>query len=266
MSPPDAEQTPDRRDWYYWRLLGTATSFALFGVGGVLLGIVVFPVLRLWPGRPDARRARARAVVRGTFRLFVWYMARMGVLTYEFSGLERLGRPGQLIVANHPSLIDVVFLLGFTPRAGCVIKGELFRNPFTRSVVSEAGYCSNETTSRMIAGAVALLDEGQPLIMFPEGTRTRPGLPLEFHRGAASVAVKSARAVTPVCIRVSPTTLTKSEPWYHIPYRRPHWDIRVGDDLDPADDLRGAGPPAASRRLNERMLLVFQKELARGRG
>ena len=61
-----------RQDWYLWRLFGTATSFALFGLGGALLGVVVFPLLRLIPGGPAARRARARAMVRGALRLFIW--------------------------------------------------------------------------------------------------------------------------------------------------------------------------------------------------
>lgn len=245
-----------------WRLFGTATSFALFGLGGVLLGAIVFPLLRLLPGSPAARRSRARAIVRGSFRLFIGYMSRMGVISYEISGGERLGRPGQLIVANHPSLIDVVFLIALTPDAGCVVKGALFRNPFTRGAVREAGYCSNATTAEMIEASEAALGQGQALIVFPEGTRSRPGRPMEFHRGAASIAVKAARVVTPVFIRVSPTTLTKAEPWYHIPYRRPHWQLRVGDDLDPGTEPRCSAPPVASRRFNEVLLDVFQKDLA----
>ncbi|MFO1394629.1 MAG: lysophospholipid acyltransferase family protein [Steroidobacteraceae bacterium] len=262
MDVPIADKDLARRDCYPWRLFGTATSFALFGLGGVLLGAVVFPLLRLLPGSPRARRARARAIVRGSFRLFIGYMTRTGTISYEIAGRERLGRPGQLIVANHPSLIDVVFLLAFAPDAGCVVKSALFRNPFTRGAVREAGYCSNATTAEMIEASVAALEQGQSLIIFPEGTRTRPGQPTDFHRGAASVAIRAARVVTPVFIRVSPTTLTKSEPWYHIPYRRPHWKFRVGADLWPSEELRLAPPPVASRRFNESMTAVFQKDLA----
>ena len=251
-----------RRDWYLWRLFGTATSFALFGLGGVLLGVVVFPLLRLVPGDFSTRRSRARAIVRGAFRLFVGYMTRTRTISIEVEGAERLGRPGQLIVANHPSLIDVVVLLALTPNAGCVVKSALFRNPFTRGAVSEAGYCSNATTAEMFEASVAALAQGQALIIFPEGTRTRPGQPLEFHRAAASVALRAARVVTPVTIHVSPTTLTKSEPWYHIPYRRPHWRFQVGEDLVPPRELRDASPPVASRRFNDALLAVFQKDLA----
>ena len=49
---------------------------------------------------------------------------------------------------------------------------------------------------------------------------------------------------------------------FHIPDRRPHWRLCVGDDLVPAGDLRDAAPPVASRRFNQTLLDVFQKDLA----
>jgi hypothetical protein len=37
--------TEKNRDAYYWRLLATAASFALFGLGGLCLRLVIFPLL-----------------------------------------------------------------------------------------------------------------------------------------------------------------------------------------------------------------------------
>lgn len=255
-------QNDRRQDAYYLRLFGTGASFVLFGLGGIFLGGLVFSVLHLLPADPARQRATARRLIGSAMRHFIEFMRRMGVLSYEFHGAERLGRRHQLIVANHPSLIDVVFLLAFTPGAGCVVKHGLWRNPLTRGAVSAAGYCSNLSTESMVMAAVDALDEGQCLIMFPEGTRTRPGEPLSMHRGAANVALKAARIVTPVFIRVSPTTLTKAEPWYRIPNRRPHFTFRVGPDLDLTASRAVGQIPAASRVLNDRMRAIFEKELA----
>lgn len=254
----------ERRDAYHWRLFGTGLSFAVFGLFGLVLGLLTLPVLRLLPGGPQQRQTRARATIAWCFRCFIGLMQTLGVITYEITGGERLGRPGQLIVANHPSLIDVVFLIGFTPGTNCIVKQALWQNPFVRGVVSAARYISNRTTGQMIGEAVAALEQGQSLIMFPEGTRTRPGQTVDFHRGAANVAVKSARTVTPVYIWVRPTTLTKADQWYQVPSRRPHWRLIVGDDLElPA--LRGSDDaPAASRRFNAVLRETFEKELARG--
>jgi 1-acyl-sn-glycerol-3-phosphate acyltransferase len=233
---------------YWWRVVRTGACFAAFGIGALVLGLVVFPVLLLVVRDEDARRRRVRAVVHDSFRLFVALMHRVGGFTYEIVGRERLGRPGQLIIANHPTLIDVVMIVGLTP-AGCVVKEALFRNPFMRRVVQSAGYISNGSTASMIERAAAALRAGDTLVMFPEGTRTRPGEPLAFHRGAASVAIQAATVLTPVYITTNPVFLPKSQPWYRVPRTRPHLSLRVGEDLD-LTAYRALPAPRASRMLN----------------
>jgi len=248
--------------FYYWRLVATGLSFAIFGVGGLVMGAIILPLQRLLPGGIEARRSRARRAVQAGMRAFVAVMRTLGVLTYEARGIERLGRPAQLIVANHPSLIDVVFLIAFAPRATCVVKEALWRNPVTRAAVLEAGYVSNAPTDRMIADACAALRGGQSVIIFPEGTRTTPGRPMQFHRGAAAIAVHAAHVITPVFVRCTPTTLSKNEPWYRIPKRRVRFSLQVGPDIDPAPFRDAAPAPLASRALNEHLLSVFSAELA----
>ncbi|AEB56659.1 MULTISPECIES: lysophospholipid acyltransferase family protein [Pseudomonadaceae] len=237
-------------------------SFALFGVGGVLLRVLVFPVLGLLPGDVLQRRTRARAVVSWTFRVFVQFMFRTGVLTYEVEGAERLGRPGQMVIANHPSLIDVVVLIAFIRDANCVVKQSLWENPCMRGPIRAAQYISNSGSMDMLDEAAGALQSGETLIIFPEGTRTVPGTNPEFHRGAAAIAVRGASVVTPVVISVTPTTLTKAEPWYSIPSRRFHFRLRVGEDIDPRQFTEQAPLPIASRKLNDHLHQHFMKELA----
>lgn len=259
---PQTSPVERRRDAYVWRLVMTGVSFVLFGIGAVVVGVVLLPLVRIIPGVQARKRTRARTVMRLALRLFIGVMHRLGGLTYEFRGRELLGQPGQLIIANHPSLIDVVFLLAFVPNAGCVVKAGLWRNPLTRGAVTLAEFIRNDSTADMIGSAAGALHAGQPLIFFPEGTRTRPREPLVFHRSGANIALRAAARVTPVYIRVAPTTLTKAEPWYRIPPRRPHFALVVGEDID-LQALRGAPLPIASRELNERLQAVFEAHLQR---
>jgi 1-acyl-sn-glycerol-3-phosphate acyltransferase len=253
------------RRTYYWRILVTGTCFALFGIGGIILGLVVFPALMLAPGGTVRRRNRTRGLVQRAFRLFVGVMSSLGGISYEFNGRERLGRPGQLIIANHPTLIDVVLIVAFTPAPACVVKSALFGNPFTRRVVQAAGYISNAPTDEMIEQSIAALSSGDSLVMFPEGTRTRTGEPMHFHRGTASVAVRGATALTPIFIRVDQPFLHKSQAWYQVPPRRPHISIEVGADIDLAP-YRHQPAPKASRLLNEALLADYEQKLADPRG
>jgi len=181
----------------------------------------------------------------------------LGVLTYDVEGAERLGRPGQLIVANHPTLIDGVFLLGLAPGSVCIVKAALVRNPFTRGSVAAAGYVSNSPTDQMIEDAADVLRAGGSVIMFPEGTRTVPGETPQFQRGAAAIALRAAAVVTPVHVRCNPLTLAKREPWHRVPDRRPHFLLRVGADIDPAPFRSGAPRPIAARAFNEQLLRAF---------
>lgn len=260
----DLAATPVKRqrsDAYAWRLLATGLSFLLFGLGGLMLRLLILPLLGLWPGDRLAHRRRARAAISMAFYLHVQFMLRTGVLTYRVEGAERLGRPGQMIVANHPSLIDVVFLIAHMRDANCIVKQKMWHNPCTRGPVTTAEYISNNGSPDMLEQAADVLREGQTLIVFPEGTRTSPGQAPVFHRGAAAIAVRGARVVTPVFISVNPTTLTKAEPWYRIPDRRMHVLLRVGEDIA-LDSFHNDTPmPIASRRLNEHLHRLYLKEL-----
>jgi 1-acyl-sn-glycerol-3-phosphate acyltransferase len=259
-----ATSSDDRgRHLYFWRFLGTAVSFLLFGIGALVVGAILLPLVRILPASRERKRVRARLIMRKSLRLFVAQMRATNAMTYEFQGVERLGRPGQLIVANHPSLIDVVFLIAFTPNAGCVVKQGLWRNPITRLAVTLAEYITNDPTAVMIEASAEALREGQTVIMFPEGTRTRPHQPFVFHRGAANVALRAASVLTPVYVSVEPTTLTKNEPWYRIPPRRVHFSLRVGEDIDMQPYRDMGALPASSRAFNDYLQTHFEMALGR---
>lgn len=248
-----------------WRVCATGLCFTSFGLGGLLLRVLVFPPLAL-ALRPVALRQRVcKDVVHYAFRLFVWLMASLGVLRYEVRHAERLRRQGLLVVANHPSLIDVVLLISLVRRADCVVKAALARNPFTRGPVLATGYVCNDSGAGMVADCVASLRAGNNLVIFPEGTRTPPSGELQLQRGAANVAIRGGFALTPVVIRCEPPTLQKGTRWYRVPVRRPRFVLDVREDIDArqwvgqtADDVQ------AVRELTRLLTEFFSKEIRRG--
>lgn len=261
LQDPLPGTTPPRQDAWLWRLFATGLAFTLFGLGGLALRLIVFPLLRLRGGSADERQQRARVAIAWTFRYFVRFMVFVGILTIDFRGAERLGRPGQMIIANHPSLLDVVFLVGHVAKTNCVVKHALVSNVFTRGPILAAGYISNNESLDMLDQAAQVLRDGQALIVFPEGGRTpRDSMP-RFHRGACAIALRGASVITPVVIRMNPRSLTKGEPWYRIPHRRMHYTIHVGPDIDPFQWRSQAPLPIAGRRLNEHLHAYFDTEL-----
>ena len=155
-----------------WRVFGTGLGFIVIGIGGVSL----FPLLNICIRSPRRRSEVARHAIKITFRFIVGLMRVLGVFRYDVEGLERLTRQGQLILANHPPLIDIVFLMAFVKRADCIVKSGLWRNPFTCAAVQAAGYIRNDDNgARVLEDCVESVRRGNNLIIFPEGTRTRTG-------------------------------------------------------------------------------------------
>jgi len=242
-----------------WRVFATGFCFTVFGIGGLLQGLTLFPLLRLLSGSRRRAQPVIRAALRHNFRLFVGLMRTLGLLTYEVRGRERLLSQGQLIVANHPTLIDVVFLLSLVPDATCVVKQGLWRNPFLRGPVAWAGYVANSDSESLVRDCSAALRAGHSLVMFPEGSRTVPGRPIHLKRGAAQIAIASRAPVLPVVIDCEPLTLTKDSPWYRVPERRPHWTLTVGT-LIPDSLIEASAPPSiAARHLTQHLASVFAR-------
>jgi 1-acyl-sn-glycerol-3-phosphate acyltransferase len=245
-----------------WRTLATAFCFASFGLGGVLIGLIGFLGIRVVVSDAALRSRRARAFVHFAFRLFVWMMCTLRVLSVEVRGQDRLGREGLLVLANHPSLIDVVFLLSILPQANCVVKSHLLRNPFTRGPVEAAGYITNDQGEALISDCVATLKCGETLLLFPEGTRTRPGEPIRLLRGAAHIAVRARAPITPVVIRVNTPVLHKGAKWLRVPPRRPHFIIEAKDDIGVDEYIvRRRSLPLAARDLTMSLQSYFAAEV-----
>lgn len=245
---------------YGWRLLATAVSFVCFGIGGVLLWIGVFPLLSILPGNRRQRISRGQRVVHYSFYVFIGLMHRLGVMTYEAIGLEKLNRPGQLIVANHPTLVDIVFLLSRVREASCIVKASLWRNPAMRGPILNAGYISNGDSVAMIDDCVDWLVSGGSMIIFPEGTRSVPGQAYRFQRGAAAIALQADTIVTPVTITCTPSTLTKGLAWHRIPKQRFHLTMRVGDDVSLAEFRQLQPRSIAVRRFNQTLQDHFTQQ------
>lgn len=245
---------------YYWRLFATGLSFVFFGIGGFLLWILVFPVLNLIPNNQEDKTKQAQLCVHYSFYIFFGLMHRLGVLTYKINRLEKLNRPGQLIIANHPTLIDIVFLISRIPTASCIVKEKLWHNPFTRGSVVNAGYISNGDPELIIKQSVDCLKAGGIMIIFPEGTRTVPGREYKFQRSAARIALMANTVVTPVTISCYPGTLSKVEKWYQIPVRRFHLAMHVGNDMVLDEFLAIKPKTIAVRRFNRYLVDYFSQQ------
>lgn len=245
---------------YLRRLLATLLGFVLFGVVGVGLKVILLPYTLRSTRHDVARQIQARRLIGRVWKWFVNYLVWSGVLSVRFQGVEKLGQAGQLVLANHPSLLDVVLLIGHVPEMNCIVKKDLLRNPAMQSQIMATGYIPNDESLDMMETVDAVLKGGQSLLIFPEGTRTGWDGEIKLHRGAVSIGLRSARIITPVCIKMNPPNFKKGQPWYKIPPHTVHYDIIVGEDIHPQDWLAEKPLPIAARRLNAYLQDYFTRE------
>jgi 1-acyl-sn-glycerol-3-phosphate acyltransferase len=231
----------------------------VFGLGALVLTLTVFPVLRLWPGTEDARRTLVQGAVHGAFRLFLGYLSLFGALKICGTGLGRLMEGPRLIIANHPTLLDVVLLVSRMRRVDCVVKGALWKNPFLQGVVRAAGYISNEDGPASLDEVIARLKAGRSVVLFPEGTRSPVGGLGAFSRGFARAALESRREILPVFIRCDPPALSKGR-LFTVPLRKVRFSLNVDAPIRPPET--GEPTALAARKLAESVRRYYEEKLS----
>ena len=221
------ETRPDSTAGTIRRVIASGLAFLSFALGALLLSLFAFLPILLLPVSWQRKRTYSRWVLSRALRLFIGYI-QLGklILPTNISGLEYLQHSGQLIVAVHPGLIDVLLLIALVQRANCIVKAALWRNPVTIAPVHALGYIRNDAPD-LIDQCAHSLRQGDSLIIFPEGTRRRPGKPLKFLRGAANIALAAGQDITPIVIRCEPPLLAKGQKWYQVPNRTPQYSIEV---------------------------------------
>ncbi len=233
-------------------LLATSGGVLVFSVGAlfILLCSILSGV-----GKADRNGSRQLATRKRLARLFsmlLAYSCATGLLRKPvLRGAQNLQQKTRLIAASHPSLIDSLLLLTLVPTGTCVVKSSLWRNTLAAALLRALGYISNEADD-MVAQCVAALEQGQPLIIFPEGTRTTPGAALKLSRGCAHIALSAGVDITPVVIHCQPRVYGKDQGLFGMPPRLPEFSIEVFPAIDIAP-YRVEGQPRSltARRLTE---------------
>lgn len=239
--------------YYAWRVVGTGISFSLFGIGGPIIAVSLGLYLNFTTRSAEEKCVISRNAIRGAFKLYILFMQKSRLLTYEVKGFENIPQSGELLIANHPSLLDVVFLVSIVPGANCIVKESLIKNIFTRLPIGAAKFIQNNA-SDLVERCAASLKKEATLIIFPEGTRTTPGEALNFQRGAANIALHCGSDISPVLIDCTPPTLIKHQAWYNVPPTPPHFTITFDKKISIREHIKSDLPQCKSARKLTREL------------
>jgi glycerol-3-phosphate dehydrogenase (NAD(P)+) len=147
---------------------------------------------------------------RGVNSLVYWplrWALKAGILVYfrlRRLGTEHIPEGGVILASNHRSFLDPFAI-------GCclgrpiyfVAKQELFRNPFLGWLLNCLGAFPikrGASDEESVATSLALLERGEAVVIFPEGTRIRTGSLATPKRGVGRLALQSGSPVVPIAV------------------------------------------------------------------
>lgn len=220
-------------------------------------------------------RAGARFVTqRLMMKPLVWSITDVTVL-----GRERLDgvEPPVVVVSNHSSHLDTPLILGSLPRrlsrliaTGAAV--DYFFDVKWRSFVTSLFFNLFPIDRSGLRGkrgmATQLLDKGVPLLIYPEGTRSRTGEMAPFKAGPAALCISRDVACLPIGLVGAHEAMPYGKNWPNS--GRPPVYVNLGTPLRAEEDEKV--PEFAGRMAKEVRSLVDEAtqyradEQARNRG
>ncbi|MBR6450367.1 MAG: 1-acyl-sn-glycerol-3-phosphate acyltransferase [Fibrobacter sp.] len=185
---------------YIRRVCVKLFCFAFFGISSLILAILLFPIMHVLSGFSETKfKKMVRKFNHRYFKIFVKLATILGGISLSIENKGALTElRSKVVIANHPSLFDVVILFSLIPNADCIVKGELIQNKFISLIIKNLYIPNNIPFDDQLEHAKKSMEEGNNLIIFPEGTRSKPGEPWEFKKGAARFALYSKNDVIPI--------------------------------------------------------------------
>lgn len=207
-------------------------------------------------------QAGARFVAqRMVLKPFIWRVAKVTIQGRE--RLKSLQAPF-VVVSNHASHLDAPLIVSALPRklgryvaAGAA--GDYFFDVRWRKSLTALFFNAFPVDRNGGAGgnrglATTLLEDGVPLLLFPEGTRSRTGEMGYFKPGAAALCIKSGVPCLPVGIVGAHDAMPYGQHW---PGRgRPEVTLTFGEPLHARP---GESAAKFSARIAERVALLTEE-------
>lgn len=196
------------------------------------LAVLLAPLLPARWGRP-----LGRYVIMAGFRLYLGFLGRLGACRFDLSALDGLRQQGPMILApNHPCLLDAVMVISRLPNVACIMKASLMNNLFLGAGARLARYIRNDAALGMVKAAVAELQQGAQLLIFPEGTRTTAWPFNGCHGSLGLIATRAGVPVQTLIIETDSAYLSKGWPLFRRPAMPIHYRVRLGQRFLPGAD------------------------------
>ena len=122
----------------------------------------------------------------------------------KIEGIENVPEEGAIIAPNHISNYDPLLVVGFCPiKMRIMAKAELFKNKIFKWFFTNIGAFPVDRGNADITAiktAMRILKKDEKLLVFPHGTRTKPGEDEPIKEGVLLIAIKARKNIVPAYI------------------------------------------------------------------
>ena len=114
-------------------------------------------------------------------------------IRHDIAGREYLPQTPAIIAANHQSMWETVWLFAHLKKPVVIVKEELISVPIFGFWLRKSGAISIDrkagatSVRRLIRATRAAIDAGSQVVIFPEGTRLKPGMQTALKPGIAGI-------------------------------------------------------------------------------
>ena len=207
-------------------------TFILFPTFLILFGILILFIIAT-VAIPNGKQLATKL-----YKLFGWMGLKMVGINLTVSGLEKIDKnKSYVVVGNHPSTLDIfTHIYGLPISIRFLTKSELFRIPIFSRVLKILGLprIDRDSTSldlnKINDSIQSVINDGNSIMVFPEGKRSNQKKLLPFKKGAAHIAKDFNLPILPIVSHNAHNLMIKGKVWFIS------GDIHL-DVLDPVESL-----------------------------
>lgn len=246
---------------YNYHCLGKLLAIFFIASGAVILSSLFFPLARIFTFGKNRFKKLCFMAVHFSFVFFTCILKVFHISKVKWEDRKTFKNlKSTIVVANHPSILDVVYLISMIPESTVIVSEKYSNSPFG-GIIKNCYILNSVDFDELCHRCNSALDEGYNVIIFPEGTRTPVEGPSQYKKGAARIALSSGKNILPVFIGGSSKFgLSKNNPFWSYNHAEQLFYHMIPLEEIKTEEYRDLENQIAAKRITDRIQKTIKEK------